>query len=439
MRRVLRLLTWMGARVSPPLRIILALVIGISCGIALANYAPDAGAFLLLFTKRIGGAWLHGLQMVIVPLVVALLVIGIAASAEAARAGRIAARALLAFVVILWVNTIMSALLTPLLLKLFPLPAAWGDALRSSLSGAKPAGQVPSLGDFFDKIVPTNIIDAAGTDAFLPLTVFAMVFAFAITRLEDKRRTMLVDFFQALADAMIVVIGWVLVLAPLGVFCLAFGLGMQTGAAAFGALAHYIAIVSTLGILVLLSAYPIAAIGARVSIGRFARAVLPSQIVAISTSSSLASLPTMLRSSEAIGAPARVSGIVLPIAVAVFRATSPAMNLAVALYVAHLTGTPIGPGQLAAGVVTAAITTMGSVSLPGTISFFASVAPVAVAMGVPLEALGLLVAVETVPDLFRTLGNVTMDVAVTGVIAVRSGITTESEGETDRMVEQLPG
>ena len=437
MRRVLRLLTWMGARVSPPLRIILALVIGISCGIALANYAPDAGAFLLLFTKRIGGAWLHGLQMVIVPLVVALLVIGIAASAEAARAGRIAARALLAFVVILWVNTIMSALLTPLLLKLFPLPAAWGDALRSSLSGAKPAGQVPSLGDFFDKIVPTNIIDAAGTDAFLPLTVFAMVFAFAITRLEDKRRTMLVDFFQALADAMIVVIGWVLVLAPLGVFCLAFGLGMQTGAAAFGALAHYIAIVSKLGILVRLSAYPIAVIGARVSIGRFARAVLPSQIVAISTSSSLASLPTMLRSSEAIGAPARVSGIVLPIAVAVFRATSPALNLAVALYVAHLTGTPIGPGQLSAGVVTAAITTMGSVSLPGTISFFASVAPVAVAMGVPLEALGLLVAVETVPDLFRTLGNVTMDVAVTGTIAVRSGITTE--GETDRMLEELPG
>jgi Na+/H+-dicarboxylate symporter len=249
----------------------------------------------------------------------------------------------------------------------------------------------------------------------------------------------MVDLFQAIADAMIVVIGWVLVLAPLGVFCLAFGVGMETGAAAFGALAHYVAIVSTLGILVLLSAYPIAAIGARVSIGRFARAVLPSQIVAISTSSSLASLPTMLRSSEAIGAPARVSGIVLPIAVAVFRATSPAMNLAVALYVAHLTGTPIGPGQLAAGVVTAAITTMGSVSLPGTISFFASVAPVAVAMGVPLEALGLLVAVETVPDLFRTLGNVTMDVAVTGTIAARSGITTEGGGETDRMLEELPG
>jgi Na+/H+-dicarboxylate symporter len=422
---------------SQALRILIALVVGLGLGIALANYAPDAGHLILLFTKRIGGAWLHGLQMVIVPLVVALLVIGIAASAEAARAGKIAARALIAFVIILWVNTLISAFLTPLLLHLFPLPTEWGDALRASLSTAKSSGTIPSLGDFFDKIVPTNIVDAAATDAFLPLTVFAMVFAFAITRLEEKRRSLLIDFFQAIADAMVVVIGWVLVLAPLGVFCLAFGLGMETGAAAFGALAHYIVIVSSLGILVLLSAYPIAAIGARVGIGRFARAVLPSQVVALSTSSSLASLPTMLRSSEAIGAPSSVSGVVLPIAVAVFRATSPAMNLAVALYVAHLTGTPIGPGQLAAGVATAAITTMGSVSLPGTISFFASVAPVAAAMGVPLEALGLLVAVETVPDLFRTLGNVTMDVAVTGTVARVSGVSTE--GETDELIERLPG
>ena len=98
---------------------------------------------------------------------------------------------------------------------------------------------------------------------------------------------------------------------------------------------------------------------------------------------------------------------------------------------------PIGPGQLAAGVATAAITTMGSVSLPGTISFFASIAPVAIAMGVPLEPLGLLVAVETMPDIFRTVGNVTMDVAVTATISARSGGGTE--GETDRALEEIPG
>jgi Na+/H+-dicarboxylate symporter len=424
---------------SQALRILISLVAGLALGIALANWAPDVGGHVLPYTKLVGGLWVHGLQMVIVPLVVALLVVGIAASAEAARAGRIALTALLSFMAILWINTLLSAFLTPLLLRLFPLRADWAAALRASLPPADPNAHIPTLLEFFEKLVPTNIVDAAATDAFLPLTLFAMVFAFAITRLEADRRKVLVDFFQAIADATVVVIGWVLKLAPIGVFCLSLGVGMQAGAAAFGALAHYVAIVSTLGILVMLSAYPIAALGARIGIGRFARAALPSQVVAVSTSSSLASLPAMLRSSEAIGAPASVSGVVLPIAVAVFRATSPAMNLAVALYVAHLTGTHIGPGQLAAGVATAAITTMGSVSLPGTVSFFASVAPVAAAMGVPIEALGLLVAVETVPDLFRTLGNVTMDVAVTGVIAARSGITADGEGETDRMLEELPG
>jgi proton glutamate symport protein len=97
------------------------------------------------------------------------------------------------------------------------------------------------------------------------------------------------------------------------------------------------------------------------------------------------------------------------------------MNLAVALYVAHWLGLSIGPGQMAAGVATAAITTMGSISLPGTISFVASVAPVALAMGIPLEVLGLLIAVETIPDLFRTVGNVTMDTAVTISVSARSG------------------
>jgi Na+/H+-dicarboxylate symporter len=83
---------------------------------------------------------------------------------------------------------------------------------------------------------------------------------------------------------------------------------------------------------------------------------------------------------------------------------------------------------MAAGICTAAITTMGSISLPGTASFIASVAPVALAMGVPIEALGLLVAVETIPDLFRTVGTVTMDTAVTIGIAARSPVEEEAGG-----------
>lgn len=402
---------------SQATRILLALVAGIAIGIAAVRIAPGAALAATRVTQPIGAAWLHGLQMVIVPLIVGLLVTGVGATAEAARAGRIAGRAIAAFVIVLWSTTLMSAVVTPLLLDLWPLPPAWSAALRSALTQAAPVGPAPNLSAFFDSVVPTNIVAAAAGDAFLPLTVFALVLAFAITRLDDAPRALLTGVFQALVDAMLVIIGWILKLAPVGILALAYGVGARTGASAFGALAHYIVVVSSVGVIVLIAAYPVAALAGRVEIGAFARATGPAQAVAISTQSSLAALPAMLKASEALGAPPATAGIVLPIAVAIFRATSPAMNLAVALYVARWLGVPIGPGALAAGVATAAITTMGSVSLPGTISYFASVAPVAIAMGVPIEALGLLVAVETVPDLFRTIGNVTMDVAVTTAVA----------------------
>ena len=126
------------------------------------------------------------------------------------------------------------------------------------------------------------------------------------------------------------------------------------------------------------------------------------------------------------------SGVVLPMAVAIFRFTGPCMNIAVAVYVAHVFGISLGPSQYAAGIAAAAITTMGAVSLPGQISFVSSIAPIAIAMGVPIEPLALLVAVETMPDLVRTIGNVTMDVAVTTVIARRVG------GEmTDRFIDTM--
>lgn len=408
-------------------RILLSLVAGLLLGIGLAAARPDFAAAGAAVMQPVGSAWLHGLQMVIVPLIIGLLVTGVGAATDAARAGRVAARAMLSFVVILWLATVMAALLVPLLLDLWPLPPAWAEGLRTGLVGAKAPDAVPTIGSFFESIVPSNIVAAASGDAFLPLTLFALAFAFAITRLAPEPRERLTSLFQALTDAMLVIIGWVLWLAPIGVFALAYGVGVRTGAGIFGALAHYIVIVSSIGFIVLLAAYPLAMIAGRVSLLRFARAVAPAQAVAISTQSSLASLPAMLEATTGLGARRATAGIVLPMAVAVFRATSPAMNLAVALYVAHLTGTPVGPAQLAAGICTAAITTMGSVSLPGTVSFIASVAPVALAMGIPIEALGLLVAVETIPDLFRTVGNVTMDSAVTVGISARSRDADDDE------------
>ena len=125
----------------------------------------------------------------------------------------------------------------------------------------------------------------------------------------------------------------------------------------------------------------------------------------------------MLSATAELGIKSGIARVSMPIAVAIFRVTSQAMNLAVAIYVAHWMGIELSPSALFAGAAVAAITTIGSVSLPGQVSFLTSITPICVAMGVPIEPLALLVAVEMIPDLVRTVGNVTMDVAATSVIS----------------------
>jgi hypothetical protein len=213
--------------------------------------------------------------------------------------------------------------------------------------------------------------------------------------------------------------GWVLMLAPIGVLGLAISLGAKTGADAIGGLAHYIVIVSAAGLVVLLASVGIALTIGRRRPGAFAKAMLPVYAVAISTQSSLASLPAMLAASRKLGVRESTADFVLPLAVAIFRGTSPAMNMGVAIYAAYLTGTPLSPWALGAGVLVAFLVSLSSVSLPGTLSFVVSVGPIAMAMGVPIEPLALLVAVEMLPDIMRTLGNVTADVAVTTAVDKR--------------------
>ena len=397
--------------------ILLALLSGLGLGILL-----DSRIHVLTEAADIiGTLWLNGLRMTVVPLVVALLVTGIAQTAAAARAGRLALRAVVTMMVILWASATMAAFVTPALLAAFPMPAEAGNALKSALSSAPSAGDVAPFGDFIRAIVPTNPINAAANDAILPLIVFTMAFAFAILRLPEEKRKLISGVFEAVGDAMLIVINWVLAIAPLGVFALAYVVGAKAGTAALGALAHYVAIVTATGSVVWLSSFGLAMLGARRNPLAFFRAAIPAQAVAISTQSSLVSLPAMLRGVASLGVPAATADLVLPVAVAIFRATGPAMNLAVAIYVAHWMGIELSPWALAAGVAAAATTTLGAVSLPGTVSFVTSIAPISLAMGVPVEPLALLIAVETFPDIMRTLGNVTMDMAVTATISERAG------------------
>ena len=393
-----------------------ALLGGLLLGLALHGSAALAPA--LSIAAPLGALWLRALQMTIVPLVVSLLFTGIVQTIAAASAGAMARRSLALFAVVLVMGGAMAALVMPLALKVWPVPAGAAASLASA--APQSTGKVPGIADFLQSLVPSNILSAAASDAMLPLILFTTLFALASTRLADDPRRQLANLFEAIAGAMMVVIGWVLALAPLGVFCLALGVAAGSGAGAIGALAHYIALVVAIGAVIFAAAYGLAATVGRQPLATFAQAMLPAQAVAISTQSSLASLPAMLDSCRRLGLRETSGEFVLPLAVALFRATSPAMNMAVAIYAAHLTGVVLTPAVLAAGVAVAALMALGTVSLPGTISFVATVGPIALAMGVPISPLALLVAVEMLPDIMRTLANVTMDVAVTAVVDRRS-------------------
>lgn len=424
-------------RLSQPTRIFLALLVGLAAGIAAswsgASWVEGSAAI----AEPIGAMWLNALQMTIVPLVIALIVTGIAGAAEAARASRLAARSLLLFGCLLLASSIAAALLTPALLNLFPLPVDSAASLRDALTGTEAPGAAPSFADFLRSIVPTNPIAAASNTAVLPLIVFVLVFAFAMTRLPVKPRATLVGFFQAIADTMLIVINWVLWIGPVGVLALAYVVGARAGGPAFHALAHYVLIVTAVGTVIWLAAWPLALIGARIGPLRFTKAVMASQALAFSTQSSLACLPAMLRAAHRLDVPVGASGIVLPMAVAVFRATGPAMNLAVAIYIAYWFGFTLTPMQLALGVLAAATTTIGAAGIPGQATFFASIAPICIAMGLPIEPLALLIAVETLPDLMRTLGNVSNDVAATATVAYRSGFEAdEADTREDKLLEE---
>jgi len=399
-------------------QVLLALALGLTAGAAAQTWGLPGGHGTADFIAALGQLWLNALRMTIIPLVFSLLVTGIASIADAARTGRLALKAVLLFGVLILGSTIYAVAAAYGLHALWPIDPEGAKLLLAGHPAAPDGiGAAAPFSEFLKTIAPSNPIRAASEDAILGIVVFAVFFGFAAAQLPERLRLPLVTFFEAVGEAMIAIVRWVLMAAPLGVFALSLGVGLTAGASAAGVLLHYVAVISIACIGVGLIFYPLAVIFGRVSLSRFARAAAPAQVVAFSTQSSLASLPVMVeRSVDMLGVPRATAGLVLPLAVAVFRVTSPVANLGVAIYCAHLFGIEPSMGQLAAAMLTAMLISIGTVGLPGQVSFFASIAPICIAMGVPLEMLPLLLAVEVIPDIFRTLGNVTADMAVTRIV-----------------------
>jgi Na+/H+-dicarboxylate symporter len=399
--------------------IVAALIAGLILGGFSNGLVPGIHDRLMAIAGIAGGLWLNGLKMVVIPLVIALLIKGVVSGASIAGEGRLTGRALAWFAGLYIASSILGAVLMPVLLRLFPLPLASSLAIRDGFAAVDPSkveGSVATIGDFLQSFIPSNPFAAAASGSILQIVVFSLAFAIALALLEPAKRAPVVSFFEAVCDALLIVIGWVLRLAPVGVFALAFVAGAASGAGLFAAVFHFLILYIAVGIFVLALCYVVAVAAAGFGFARFAKEIAPTQAIAFSTQSSVGSLPAMLVSARRLDIGEQTADIVLPLAAALFRVSGPAMNIAVVIFIANMLGMSLSTGAYIAGVAIASVASISAPGLPGQVSYFTSIAPISMAMGVPIAPLGMLIAVEPVPDMFRTMANVTMDVAVAGAV-----------------------
>jgi proton glutamate symport protein len=246
----------------------------------------------------IGTLWVNAIRMTVIPLVVSLLITSVASVSDISMIGRLGGRTLAVFLAMLAGATALSI---PLAIAVFSflsqlitvrpeLPAGAADAASSVAAGAVDVG----FSSWVTSLIPTNPVAAAASGAMLPLVLFTLLLALAIGRTPPASRETLLGFFRALSEAMLVLVRWVVGLAPIGFFALMLPLGAHGGAGLAGALGFYIAAYSIASALFTLLLYPAVAMVARIPIRDFARAALPMQLIAFSSSSSIASLPAMV-------------------------------------------------------------------------------------------------------------------------------------------------
>ncbi|MGI8496627.1 MAG: dicarboxylate/amino acid:cation symporter [Gemmatimonadaceae bacterium] len=411
-------------------RVLVALVAGLLAGLAIASGGFAFAQRIPALVEPIGTLWINAIRMTVVPLVFSSLVVGVARAPDASTLGRIGGRSLIVFLAVLLTASLFAVLVGMPLMEHFVDPAA-ATALRAGQS-ATAAPPAPSFTRWLIDLVPSNPIQAAADGTMLPLIVFAILFGLALLRLPVERRERVVGLFDGVMAAMLLLVRWVLALAPVGVFALSLALATRLGLRAAGVIAAYIVVVSlSLTVFALLVLYPAATHIGRIGLVRFARAIGAAQAVAFSARSSLAALPAMIESaSTGLGLPPAITTSFLPLAASLFRAGSGVGITIGVLFTARLYGVTLSLPQLATVIVTVVLTSFSVPGIPGG-SIIAMV-PVMQAAGIPVEGVGILLGIDTIPDMFRTTVNVTGTMAAAVIVAGRAGLQSPDTGEPPR-------
>jgi len=372
--------------------------------------------------RPLGALFLNLLSMVVIPLVATALFAGIAKLGDLRTVGRLVARTLTFF----WATAIVAILLGFLVGALVLPRAAVTPEQQTALRAAagadatfiqRAAENIPTGLQFLVQLVPANPFKAAADGNLLPVIVFVTIFGIAAATLPVEKRAPLTNIADAATDALIRIIHWVLLFAPIGIFALVAPIVTQFGWSLVRAMLWFVAAVIIGVILLIALVYlPSVAFIARMSPIRFLRAAYPAMLMGFSATSSMAALPLMIDAADRdLQIPRPVSGFVLPLAATLNRGGSAVFQAIAVVFVARLYGLPFGAGEmLAAGAaVFLASLTVASVPSAGVISLV----PAFQSTGLPIAGLTILLGLDRISDMFRTMTNVTGHLASAVVVA----------------------
>jgi proton glutamate symport protein len=401
---------------SPTTRILIGLIAGLAAGAALPALGADVSTGAVRIIEPVGTLWVNGIRMVVLPMVVSLLVVSIGGTREVKTIGIIGRNAFLVCLAMLVGAGILVALVVPPLFAALPLNDASLAALRAN-AVTEPATQTGATGliSWISGLIPQNPVKAAADGMLLQLLIFTIFFGVALTRVSEENRAPVIAFFRGVADAMIVIVRWMLAVAPIGVFALAVPLAAKAGVGAAGALVYYLVAVAAVCILLIAVCSVVAATFGGISLRTFLRSAAPPQAVAFSSRSSLASLPALVESAEAAGFPKTVSSFFLPLAVSTFRLGMVPAMLIGSLFLARLYGIEIAPAQVVGIVLTSILLSFSVPGIPG--GSILVMGPILAGAGIPAAGLGILLALDTVSDMFRTMTNVSGDFTAAALLS----------------------
>ena len=388
------------------IRVLAGLIAGFLIGILLVEVSPRAAEAAAQLLTPVGAIFVNLIRMTAIPLVAAMLVASLGAMAAPGGLGRVTIRAAVISVILVAVASAASLLVAAPVLARVGVDAGAAESLRTADSGAPPAAQSPSVAQWFVDLVPQNVVRAAADGAMLPVILFAVLFGLALGQLPDERRAAVLKVAEGVVEAMQRMVSWILQLAPIGVFALAVPLSARLGASFASAALAYVGLVVVMTVAAaVVMLYPLGILWGRMKPAAFAAFLAPAQAIAFASRSSLASLPAAIASAEREGLAPGLSRFVLPLAVSVFHFGAAVAQTVGVLFLANLSGVRLDPAALATVVMAVVLATYAVPSIPG--GSIITLVPVLAAAGLPIDGIGILLALDTIPDMFRTTANLT--------------------------------